>query len=62
MITSTIGTMTLEELLAIIRQVVHEMQDEPSNTPKRSPLELPLVDVGEWREGVELIKRDDFNI
>lgn len=60
MITSTIGTMTLEELLAIIRQVVHEMQDEPSNTAKHSPLELPLVDVGEWKEGVELIKRDDF--
>lgn len=60
MITSTIGTMTLEELLAIIRQVVHEMQDEPSNMPKHSPLELPLVDVGEWKEGVELIKRDDF--
>jgi len=60
MVSSTVSTLTLEELREIIRAMMHEMLQEEIELPKRSPLELPLVDVGEWRNGVELIKREDF--
>jgi hypothetical protein len=69
---TTVGDMTKEELEALIAEEVRRQiqQIAPPNRlnetsaprpPLRSPLDVPMLDVGEWTEGL-LLLRSHLNI
>jgi hypothetical protein len=58
-----IGNMTLQELQALIDRRVQELvasQQQAHTGVRRSPGEIPVLDLGPWPEGLELISRESF--
>lgn len=62
-----LSDLTLEELLALLRsemrdiarEAVREVIDETPPVRKRSPLDLPKLDI-QWPSGVDLISREEY--
>lgn len=66
-----VSDLTVEELLKLLRQemrdlvleavreVITDIEARPE-TGKRPPLDIPVLDVGPWPEGLELISREEM--
>jgi hypothetical protein len=63
MTTSRISDLTVEELLELVRHAVRDVlaetqQTSRSETGKRPPLDLPVIDVGRWPDTLSLRRED----
>ncbi len=65
--TPRVSDMTVEELTALLRGLIRDAvrealaQGQPSSPSQRPPLELPLIDVGPWPEGVTLSREEWYD-
>lgn len=63
-----VSDLTIEELKSLIaaeikrqREVeIFEQANASLHRTLRSPLEVPVLDVGEWPEGLKLISREEY--
>ncbi len=58
-----VSELTVEELLALIRQAVRDelaLHDQRTALNQRILLELEPLSVGAWPEGLKLLSRDEY--
>jgi hypothetical protein len=64
-----VSDLTVDELQSMLRQMVREavreaIKDmnapETTSKPTRAPLDIPVLDVGPWPPGLELISREEM--
>lgn len=58
-----VSEMTADELWTLIHDAVNDAIENKSKIKpekKRSPLEIPTIDVGPWPENLRLITRDEI--
>jgi hypothetical protein len=58
--TTRVSELTVAELMEVMRNVVREVLEEKEQVVKRSPLDIPALDVGPWPEGLQLISREEY--
>lgn len=62
-----IADLTTEELRQLVHQAVREAMreiltesEQKESGPKRPPLDIPILDLGPWPEGLKLISREEM--
>ena len=68
MMNTRLADLTVEEFLELLRpelrriarEAVSEAQEQAASPQKRKPLNLPVIDVGPWPEGLSLRREDMY--